>query len=152
MKTQAIRDFMFGLIGKGESKTDFAAILGVHRSTIHKWLRTGNIRLPPRGPRLCNWKLTVEHEAAIIAHNDSSPGQYSVTPYKIRSESIQSANCHQHCRPCTQTRRYLSQESRQKKHGVRRPTWHAVPPTASAERSVTSGSIYEDPLCLNCAP
>ena len=74
MKSQAKRDLMFELIDKGKSKLDVAALLGIHRSTVHRWLRTGNVSLQPRGPRLGKRKLIVEQESAVISHVDNSPG------------------------------------------------------------------------------
>ena len=74
MKEQAIRDLMFELIDKGKTKSEVAEVLGITRNTVHKWLRTGNVKLTPRGPRIGKRKLSVEQESDVIAHVDSSPG------------------------------------------------------------------------------
>ena len=73
MKKQPIRDLAFQLLDRGKSKSEIASLLEVTRATIHNWLKAGNISLPPRGPRLGKRKLTMDQEAALLRHIDSSP-------------------------------------------------------------------------------
>ena len=155
MKSQAKRDLMFELIEKGKSKLDVAALLGIHRSTVHRWLRTGNIRLPPRGPRLGKRKLTVEQESAVISHVDNSPGN---TQSRLARYIQQAFQVHV---AINTVALILKRADYTHKKAVKRNTEYDVQRgmqflqelrELSADRCVTLASIDEASFHLNSAP
>ena len=79
MKAQPIRELMFQLLHKGTKKSEIADILGVSRRTVSRWLKAGNVQLPSRGPQIERRRLTIDHDMAVIAKVEESPGTTSTT-------------------------------------------------------------------------